>query len=112
MAAHMVLAKFNGLTNSYMTTEERAADDPTSREHAFRVWGSKIQLIGWSFYVMILWLVKASIAVFYSRLTYVSIYLYTSRLSLMTTGGNAKLKLEPGCYICPHEFELPMVFWV
>lgn len=71
VAAHLVLSKFNGLTNSYMSPEERAADDPTSQEHAYRVWGSKLQLIGWSLYVMILWLVKASIAVFYSRLTYV-----------------------------------------
>lgn len=71
VAAHLVLAKLNGLTNSYMTPEERAAVVLDSQEYNYRVWGSKIQVIGWSLYVMILWLVKLSIAVFYSRLTYV-----------------------------------------
>ena len=73
VAAHLVLAKFNGLTNSYMTPEQRAAVDPNSEEYYSRVWGSKIQVMGWSFYAMILWLVKFSVAIFYSRLTYVSI---------------------------------------
>ncbi|BCR88783.1 uncharacterized protein ACHE_41347A [Aspergillus chevalieri] len=69
VAAHLVLAKFNGLTNSYMTPEQRAAVDPNSEEYYSRVWGSKIQVMGWSFYAMILWLVKFSVAIFYSRLT-------------------------------------------
>lgn len=85
MAAHLVLAKFQGLTNSYMSPAERAAVDPNSQEHEYRVWGSKIQLIGWSMYVMILWLVKGSIAVFYSRLTYVSSSL--SSYWLLNEGG-------------------------
>lgn len=76
MAAHLVLAKFNGLTNSYMTPEQRAAVVPFSEEYNSRVWGSKIQVMGWSFYAMILWLVKFSVAIFYSRLTYV----HTARL--------------------------------
>ncbi|OJJ78444.1 uncharacterized protein ASPGLDRAFT_138897 [Aspergillus glaucus CBS 516.65] len=69
VAAHLVLAKFNGLTNSYMTPEQRAAVVPYSEEYNSRVWGSKIQVMGWSFYAMILWLVKFSVAIFYSRLT-------------------------------------------
>ncbi|XHG05050.1 hypothetical protein AWENTII_008300 [Aspergillus wentii] len=69
VAAYLVKAKFNGLTNSYMTDEQRATLDPNSKEWADRVAGSKIQVIGWSLYAMILWLVKASLAVFYSRLT-------------------------------------------
>lgn len=52
-----------------MTDEQRATLDPNSKEWADRVAGSKIQVIGWSLYAMILWLVKASLAVFYSRLT-------------------------------------------
>lgn len=53
-----------------MTNEERKSLDPTSREWYNRVAGSKIQIIGWSLYVAILWLVKFSLAIFYSRLTY------------------------------------------
>jgi hypothetical protein len=52
-----------------MTDEQRAAIDPSSREYYNRVWGSKIQVAGWSLYAMVLWLVKFSLAVFYSRLT-------------------------------------------
>ncbi|KAL3460872.1 hypothetical protein BJX64DRAFT_173943 [Aspergillus heterothallicus] len=67
--AYLVGARYDGLTNSYMTDEQRAAIDPSSREYYNRVWGSKIQVIGWSLYAMVLWLVKFSLAVFYSRLT-------------------------------------------
>ncbi|KAL3446944.1 hypothetical protein BJX65DRAFT_318407 [Aspergillus insuetus] len=67
--AYLVGAKYAGLTNSYMTDEQRAAIDPSSREYYNRVWGSKIQVAGWSLYAMVLWLVKFSLAVFYSRLT-------------------------------------------
>ncbi|KAJ6149851.1 hypothetical protein N7471_001050 [Penicillium samsonianum] len=69
VAAYLVGAKFQGMTNSYMTSEQRANLDPHSTEWSNRVAGSKIQVIGWSLYVAILWLVKFSLAVFYSRLT-------------------------------------------
>ncbi|CAI7654726.1 unnamed protein product [Penicillium glandicola] len=69
VAAYLVGAKFGGLTNSYMTDAQRAALDPDSTEWSNRVAGSKIQIIGWSLYTAILWLVKFSLAVFYSRLT-------------------------------------------
>ncbi|KAI1843496.1 hypothetical protein JX265_001844 [Neoarthrinium moseri] len=69
VAAFLVGAMFDGLTNSYMTDEERASLDPSSREFYNRQWGSKIQVIGWSFYAFILWSLKVCIAVFYSRLT-------------------------------------------
>ncbi|RYC79811.1 hypothetical protein BFJ63_vAg17308 [Fusarium oxysporum f. sp. narcissi] len=68
-AAYLVGAMFGGLTNSYMTDEQRAALSPNSKEYSDRVWGSKIQVIGWSFYVFILWSLKVCLAVFYSRLT-------------------------------------------
>jgi hypothetical protein len=71
VAAYLVGALFQGLTNSYMTPEQRATLDPNSKEYSNRVWGSKIQVIGWSFYACILWLVKFCLIVFYSRLTYV-----------------------------------------
>ena len=70
VAAHLVRSKFNGLTNSYMTDEQRAAVDPASKEYYDRQWGSKIQIIGWSLYAMILWLIKFCVAIYYSRLTY------------------------------------------
>ncbi|RAH54670.1 hypothetical protein BO85DRAFT_499872 [Aspergillus piperis CBS 112811] len=69
VAAHLVRSKFNGLTNSYMADEQRAAVDPSSKEYYDRQWGSKIQVIGWSLYAMILWLIKFCVAIYYSRLT-------------------------------------------
>ncbi|KAH6880810.1 hypothetical protein B0T10DRAFT_609458 [Thelonectria olida] len=69
VAAYLVGAKFQGLTNSYMTGEERAQLDPSSTEHYNRVWGSKIQVIGWSFYACILWSLKFCVTAFYGRLT-------------------------------------------
>ncbi|EYB21214.1 hypothetical protein FG05_00201, partial [Fusarium graminearum] len=44
VAAYLVGAKFQGLTNSYMTDEERANIDIDGEEHYNRVWGSKIQV--------------------------------------------------------------------
>jgi hypothetical protein len=72
VAAYLVGAKFDGLTNSYMTPEQRADLDLDSREHYNRVWGSKIQVIGWSFYAAILWGLKVCITAVYGRLTYVN----------------------------------------
>lgn len=53
-----------------MTDEQRATVDPSSKEYYDRQWGSKIQVIGWSLYAMILWLIKFCVAIYYSRLTY------------------------------------------
>ncbi|OQE32233.1 hypothetical protein PENSTE_c001G10386 [Penicillium steckii] len=69
VAAYLVGAKYGGLTNSYMTDEQRKNLDSSTKEWANREAGAKIQIIGWSLYVAILWLVKYSLAVFYSRLT-------------------------------------------
>ncbi|KAI2616111.1 hypothetical protein GGS26DRAFT_578881 [Hypomontagnella submonticulosa] len=69
VAAYLVGALFQGLTNSYMTDEQRESLDPYSREYSNRQWGSKIQVIGWSFYACILWMLKVCVAVFYGRLT-------------------------------------------
>ncbi|GAM37845.1 hypothetical protein TCE0_033f08107 [Talaromyces pinophilus] len=67
--AYLVVSKYDGLTNSYMTDEERTALDPSSIEYHKRVTGSKIQVLGWSLYVMTLWMGKFCLAIFYSRLT-------------------------------------------
>ncbi|RGP60312.1 hypothetical protein FLONG3_10920 [Fusarium longipes] len=69
IAAYLVGAKFQGLTNSYMTDNERANIDMSGEEHYNRVWGSKIQVIGWSFYACILWSLKFCVTAFYARLT-------------------------------------------
>ncbi|KAK8069903.1 integral membrane protein PTH11 [Apiospora phragmitis] len=68
VAAYLVGAMFDGLTNSYMTDEQRARLDPNSNEFYKRVWGSKIQVIGWSFYAFILWSLKLCLATSYKRL--------------------------------------------
>lgn len=54
-----------------MTDQERADIDMNGQEHYNRVWGSKIQVIGWSFYACILWCLKFCVTAFYGRLTYV-----------------------------------------
>ncbi|KAL1968059.1 hypothetical protein VTN77DRAFT_2189 [Rasamsonia byssochlamydoides] len=69
VAAYLIGAKFHSLTNSIMTPEQRATLSPDSEEYYDRVWGSKIQVIGWSLYACILWLLKFCVAIFYSRLT-------------------------------------------
>ncbi|KAK7943569.1 uncharacterized protein PG986_012682 [Apiospora aurea] len=68
IAAYLVGALFDGLTNSYMTDEQRARLDPNSTEFYKRVWGSKIQVLGWSFYALILWSLKLCLATSYKRL--------------------------------------------
>ena len=70
MAAYLVGAKFGGLTNAYMTPEERADLDVHSVEHYNRVMGSKVQVIGWSLYAAILWCLKVCVTALYGRLTY------------------------------------------
>lgn len=55
-----------------MTDAERASLLPNSPEWNLRIGGSKIQLIGWSLYTLLLWLLKLCMTVFYGRLTYVS----------------------------------------
>lgn len=59
----------DGLTNSYMTTQEREEVQAGSDEFEKRVLGSKIQVFGWSCYAAILWGLKFCLAAYYSRLT-------------------------------------------
>ena len=68
----MPIALAPGLANNGMTDDYRARLDPASVEYQLRVAGSKLHLIGWSLYVSNLWCLKLCIAVFYTRLTYVS----------------------------------------
>ncbi|KAJ5888370.1 hypothetical protein N7495_008411 [Penicillium taxi] len=63
------VGKYNGLSNAAMSDEYRANLSPDSLEYAERVEGSKIQLTGWGTYVLTVWLLKACMAIFYSRMT-------------------------------------------
>lgn len=65
----MVGAWFMGLANNAMTDKQRASLSPNSVEYGLRVGGSKIQVVGWSLYTLLLWLLKTCMAIFYSRLT-------------------------------------------
>ncbi|KAI1463532.1 uncharacterized protein F4812DRAFT_242767 [Daldinia caldariorum] len=67
--AYSVGAVAQGLANNGMTDEQRAALSPDSQEYKTRVTGSQIQLAGWSSYSVLLWSLKASLLVFYMRLT-------------------------------------------
>ncbi|KAI2622725.1 hypothetical protein GGS26DRAFT_242269 [Hypomontagnella submonticulosa] len=67
--AYSVGAVAQGLANNAMTDEQRATLSPDSAEFKTRVIGSKIQLAGWSSYSVLLWSLKASLLVFYMRLT-------------------------------------------
>lgn len=54
-----------------MTDEYRQqlAQDPTGIEYGLRTGGSKLQIIGWNIYSLILWSLKMCMCVFYARLT-------------------------------------------
>ncbi|KAI2627578.1 hypothetical protein GGR54DRAFT_652420 [Hypoxylon sp. NC1633] len=67
--AYSVGAVAHGLANNGMTDEQRVALSPDSEEYRIRVIGSKIQIAGWSSYSVLLWALKASLLVFYLRLT-------------------------------------------
>ncbi|RYP90682.1 hypothetical protein DL770_003220 [Monosporascus sp. CRB-9-2] len=67
--AYSVGAKAQGLANNGMTDEERATLSPNSPEYHTRIIGSKIQLGGWASYSVLLWSLKASLLMFYLRLT-------------------------------------------
>ncbi|KAI4102008.1 MAG: hypothetical protein L6R37_004673 [Teloschistes peruensis] len=68
-AAYSVGARFHGLANNSMMDEQRRTLSPNSPEYGLRVGGSKLQLIGWSLYTLLLWLLKLCINIFYTRLT-------------------------------------------
>ncbi|GAP92975.1 putative triacylglycerol lipase-like protein [Rosellinia necatrix] len=67
--AYSVGAVAMGLANNGMTVAERRNLDPNGAEYHTRVTGCKIQISGWSTYSALLWTLKASLLVFYIRLT-------------------------------------------
>lgn len=67
--AYIVGSYWHGLANNGMTPSERATLSPSDPEHGLRINGSKTQLVGWSLYTLLLWLLKLCLNIFYSRLT-------------------------------------------
>ncbi|GME24125.1 hypothetical protein GTA08_BOTSDO03734 [Neofusicoccum parvum] len=67
--AYVILDWWEDMANSGMTPEARQSLDPDSREYYLRVGGSKTQIVQWTFYVLLLWTLKACMCLFYSRLT-------------------------------------------
>lgn len=68
-AAYLVGHRFHGLANNSMTAKERTMLSPSSMEYHLRVGGSKLQLIGWSLYTLLLWILKLCMLGLYTRLT-------------------------------------------
>ncbi|KJZ74757.1 hypothetical protein HIM_05874 [Hirsutella minnesotensis 3608] len=60
----------HGLTNSYMSPDERAAlvSQPGSREAESRILGSKLQLGSWTSHSVVVWFLKAAVCCIYLRL--------------------------------------------
>ncbi|OBT70376.1 hypothetical protein VE03_00113 [Pseudogymnoascus sp. 23342-1-I1] len=58
-----------GLANNGMTDAQRAALSVESEEYDLRVFGSKIQVIGWTCYCCLIFTLKMAVLVFYIRLT-------------------------------------------
>ncbi|TVY44868.1 hypothetical protein LOCC1_G006275 [Lachnellula occidentalis] len=54
--------------NNSMTTAERLALSPDSTEYYLRVFGSKVQVVGWTIYVFLIGTLKTALLVFYTRL--------------------------------------------
>ncbi|KAI1076863.1 hypothetical protein F5B20DRAFT_554064 [Whalleya microplaca] len=67
--AYWAVVVIKGLANNGMTDEQRLNLDPGSTEYKSRVVGSKILLAGWPTYLSLLWSLKASLLLFYIRLT-------------------------------------------
>ncbi|EFX00407.1 hypothetical protein CMQ_7409 [Grosmannia clavigera kw1407] len=58
-----------GMANNSMTDPQRAALDVNSTEYKHRILGSKIQVAGWTMYICLIFLLRMSMLVFYTRLT-------------------------------------------
>ncbi|RMX77070.1 hypothetical protein D0869_10164 [Hortaea werneckii] len=67
--AYSVGSAAHGLANNGLTSAERDALSPENPEYAMRELGSQIQLAGWATYGTVLWTLKGSLLVYYTRLT-------------------------------------------
>ncbi|PMD63159.1 uncharacterized protein K444DRAFT_610027 [Hyaloscypha bicolor E] len=66
--AYFAVNHGQGLANNAMTDAERAALSPDSTEYRLRVFGSKIQVVGWTTYACLICTLKIAVLVFYIRL--------------------------------------------
>ncbi|KFY48342.1 hypothetical protein V495_01415 [Pseudogymnoascus sp. VKM F-4514 (FW-929)] len=66
--AYFAVNHGEGLANNGMSDSERAALSVDSEEYHLRVFGSKIQVIGWTSYVCLIGTLKTAVLVFYMRL--------------------------------------------
>lgn len=66
-----MIVTWKGMANNNMRPEYRATLDPQSEEWATRIKGSKMNIVGWSTYTTLFWLLKSCWTIYYSRLTYV-----------------------------------------
>ncbi|TGJ77608.1 hypothetical protein E0Z10_g10663 [Xylaria hypoxylon] len=67
-AAYSVGAVAHGFANNGLSDQARQSLSPDNPEYHLRVIGSKIQLVGWATYSVLLWTLKASLLCFYIRL--------------------------------------------
>lgn len=83
-----------------MTDEQRKSLHPKSLEYSLRVRGSKTQLIGWSLYTLLLWMLKLCMCHFYSRLTYVTLLVTDVVLTAYRSGlYQLQLRVKIGYYL-------------
>jgi hypothetical protein len=84
-----------------MSSQEREALNPGSREYSLRVNGSKTQVAGWAVYITLLWTLKAAMCSFYMRLTEgLAVYrsrVYVAFVLVFTTWITVLLSILLGC---------------
>ncbi|KAF3095745.1 hypothetical protein TWF569_003462 [Orbilia oligospora] len=109
-AAYCVGFLARGLANNGMTPEQRQALEPGSEEWNLRITGVKIQLIGWSLYTLLLWLLKGCLLIFYSRLTdglgQQTIKIRVGAVMLITTYIAVILSIHLGCHPYHQNFQI------
>jgi hypothetical protein len=69
---NMPIILLPGFSNGGMSDEYRANLDPATVEYQLRVIESKLSLTAWCVYVSTLWCLKTCIAIYYTRLTWVT----------------------------------------
>lgn len=70
--AYLISVTYAGIANDSISDERREAlaDNTSSHEYMMRVIGSKLQLVSWIAYAMVLWCLKGSLLYFFlGRLT-------------------------------------------
>ncbi|KAG9232739.1 hypothetical protein BJ875DRAFT_68853 [Amylocarpus encephaloides] len=109
-AAYIVGAWWKGLANNGMTDEQRVSLQPGSEEWNTRVGGSKTQLVGWSLYTLLLWLLKFCMCTFYSRLTQgvdnMKIRVNIGYVALAITYLATELSILLGCQPFHHNWQI------